>query len=64
MSLSISTPIGCNLIYACQRTGCDAVEIVEVGDATWTPVGDFRPRGWSWDINGLDCVLHCPEHAA
>lgn len=60
--------IGAHLVLACQRTGCGAVESVDlgtfdVGDAVRVEQDEW-PDGWGWDVNGNDQVLHCDEHRA
>lgn len=61
--------LGTGVYLACQRSGCEAVETIEVtitdqrydyglGDE----IADAWPDGWGWDVNGCDEVLHCPDH--
>ena len=62
--------LGTKLMLFCQKIDCDAEEAIDV-DATerglsLTASSDVAadwPDGWGWDfVNGVDEVLHCPEH--
>lgn len=59
--------------YTCQRTGCGATAAIELDELLYDAEGlersasemqDVAPEGWAWEINGLENVLHCPEHVA
>jgi hypothetical protein len=54
------------IVLTCDRTGCDAHEPAESwfprpnGPDTDAVIG--LPEGWGIDQNGLDHVVHCPDH--
>lgn len=63
--------IGVNLVLACQRSDCDAIEVIDVGELAPGPhaafgldeiINDEWPEGWGWDTDGVNSLLHCPEH--
>lgn len=56
------------VILGCARVGCSASESADfypgqpsVDDEPTLQV--YLPEGWRVDLNGLDHVLHCPDHA-
>lgn len=63
--------IGTVLVLGCQRSDCDAIEQIDVGQirpGTHAAFGldeaisEGWPDGWGWDYEGVNSVLHCPEH--
>lgn len=64
--------VGACLVLVCQRTGCDSVETIAMGEldgpelavahSVAQTLAEEWPEGWGWDAVGLNRVLHCPEH--
>lgn len=69
----MSTLKGMTLEIRCQRSGCEAHEQMQLDANDRRPVreavaeaistGEIEPD-WTWDLNEVDYVLHCGEHAA
>lgn len=51
------------ITYLCAKVGCAAREDVLPMLSDWPHPDDLElPEGWGIDQQGLDPVLHCPEH--
>lgn len=57
------------VILSCDRIDCDVRELAESVNPARRPNGVHvdavvgLPDGWQVDLNGLDYVVHCPDHA-
>lgn len=53
------------ITFECARSDCDAREVAEVtAEDLDRQIQEFLEDGWGADLlgNGVDRVIHCPEH--